>query len=221
MARGTALTRACAAEKLPPAAAHRPLTVHRLPAADGPALLPAAWTRTPPASTQPAPTPPAPTSTEVSSPQPDPGPADIPSGPGDRADTGPERPAANWQSRPSDDERVGAIARSVAQASLEVLGGTRPLQQMSRWLDSASYERLQLRANLVRSRQLTSGPDSPANGSTRLYRSVRIRSCRVCPVAEGIYETSVVAVDATRVRAVALRLELRRGLWKVTALQIG
>ena len=60
MARGTALTRACAAEKLPPAAAHRPLTVHRLPAADGPALLPAAWTRTPPASTQPAPTPPAP-----------------------------------------------------------------------------------------------------------------------------------------------------------------
>lgn len=205
MASGTALTRKCAADNPPPAAAHRPLTVRHLPPAEGPELLPAAWTRTPAVSL------PRPDTTL----QPDPEPPDTSGARQER----PDAEVLNWRSRPADDERVGAIARSVAQASLEVLGGTRPLQQMSRWLDPVSYERLQLRANLVRSRQLASGPDGSTNGTA--YRSVRIRSCRVCPVAEGIYETAVVAVDATRVRAVALRLELRRGLWKVTALQIG
>ena len=206
MASGTALTRKCAADNPLPAAAHRPLTVRRLPPAEGPELLPAAWSRTTPAA------PPL---------RPDQNPPEISGAHEDRPDTEQAGPAPNWRSRPADDERVGAIARSVAQASLEVLGGTRPLQQMSRWLDPVSYERLQLRANLVRSRQLASGPESSTSGTARLYRSVRIRSCRVCPVAEGIYETAVVAVDATRVRAVALRVELRRGLWKVTALQIG
>ncbi|MBO0909058.1 hypothetical protein KG104_13310 [Arthrobacter sunyaminii] len=132
----------------------------------------------------------------------------------------------HWHSEPVDDARVDAIARSVTQAALEVLGGTRPLQQMVRWLDPESYERLQLRANLVRSREAalagrrnTRG-GTPAPAPLRLHRQVVIRCCRLCPVSEGVYEASVVAAEQNRVRAAALRIELRRGLWKITVLEI-
>ncbi|WP_104101363.1 Rv3235 family protein [Arthrobacter sp. 08Y14] len=132
----------------------------------------------------------------------------------------------HWHSDPVDDARVDAIARSVTQAALEVLGGTRPLQQMVRWLDPESYERLQLRANLVRSREAalagrrnTRG-GTPAPAPLRLHRQVVIRCCRLCPVSEGVYEASVVAAEQNRVRAAALRIELRRGLWKITVLEI-
>jgi hypothetical protein len=117
-------------------------------------------------------------------------------------------------------ERISGIARSVAQGALEVLAGSRPLQQMARWLDPENYERLQLRANLVRCITSAAGPsrtDAPASA----HRQVVVRSARVCPVTDGIYEASVVAFDQKRVRAVALRIEQRRGAWRVTALEIG
>ncbi|MDM7989824.1 Rv3235 family protein [Arthrobacter sp. zg-Y877] len=141
-----------------------------------------------------------------------------------RADPAPDparvSPAPNWASDPADDARVKAICQSVALAALEVLGGVRPLQQMARWLDPESYERLQLRANLVRG--LKQNPrGGPGSDPQLLHRGVRIRSCHLCPVAEGIYEASVVAWENERARAVALRVQLRRGLWKVTALEIG
>ncbi|WAP52738.1 Rv3235 family protein [Arthrobacter sp. ATA002] len=141
------------------------------------------------------------------------------------------RSTPRWQSDPEHDARVNAIARSVTQAALEVLGGTRPLQQMARWLDPASFERLQLRANLVRSREsgAARGPSGVRAGAggrapavpERLHRQVVIRCCRICPVSEGVCEASVVAAEQNRVRAAALRIELRRGLWKITALEIG
>lgn len=116
--------------------------------------------------------------------------------------------------------RIAGIARSVAQGALEVLGGSRPLQQMARWLDPENYERLQLRANLVRC--ISSAP-TKRGGQVRAssHRHVVVRSARVCPVSPGIYEASVVAFDQKRVRAVALRIEQRRGVWRVTALEIG
>ncbi|MCQ1999270.1 Rv3235 family protein [Arthrobacter zhaoxinii] len=135
---------------------------------------------------------------------------------------GPAPGAANWVSAPEDDARVKAICQSVALAALEVLGGVRPLQQMSRWLDPENYERLQMRANLVRGLQQDPRARSgKAPDPQLLHRGVRIRSCRLCPVSEGIYEATVVALEHDRARAVALRVQLRRGLWKVTALEIG
>ncbi|WP_240614916.1 Rv3235 family protein [Arthrobacter ruber] len=115
--------------------------------------------------------------------------------------------------------RISAIARSVTQGALEVLGGSRPLQQLSRWLDPENYERLQLRANLVRC--IADTPSGRAATTASAHRRVVVRSARVCPVSHGIYEASVVAYDQKRVRAVALRIEQRRGAWRVTALEIG
>lgn len=116
--------------------------------------------------------------------------------------------------------RIAGIARSVAQGALEVLGGARPLQQLARWLDPESYERLHLRANLVRC--ITTAPTRRRGGeAVSTHRQVIIRSARTCQVSATVFEASVVAFDQRRVRAVALRIEQRRGMWRVTALEIG
>lgn len=119
---------------------------------------------------------------------------------------------------PEVERRIARIARSVCQGALEVLAGSRPLQQMSRWLDAENYERLQLRANLVR---CVGAPPAGLDGLESAHRRVVVRSARICPISPGVYEAAVVAFDRKRVRAVALRIEQRRGAWRVTALEIG
>ncbi|MHA7285144.1 Rv3235 family protein [Arthrobacter sp. MDT3-44] len=140
-----------------------------------------------------------------------------------RTGTLPDRTGAGtspWEADPDLLQRISGIARSVAQGALEVLGGSRPLQQMARWLDPENYERLQLRANLVR---CIDAARSTGHGEPRpsADRHVVVRSARVCPISPGVYEASVVTFDQKRVRAVALRIEQRRGAWRVTALEIG
>jgi hypothetical protein len=150
--------------------------------------------------------------------RPDPAEADRPSGP--RAASPPVRlhPPADPEAE-AELRQVTATARSVAQACLEAVAGTRPVQQLARWLDPASYEKLVHRADIVKAHQakLRSGGGAPL----RLHRSAVVRSSRICRAAEDAYEASLVVADARRVRAIALRLELVRGLWKVTALEIG
>ncbi|WP_445818875.1 Rv3235 family protein [Arthrobacter sp. G119Y2] len=173
--------------------APRPLTVHRIPVTG---YSPAG---APPVKLRPR--------------RPSPAGAGAGAGAGADADAGADaQEAPRWHSDPEDDARVDAIARSVTQAALEVLGGTRPLQQMARWLDPSSFERLQLRANLVRSRESAaarggSGPGGRAGAGgnaaarpVRLHRQVVIRCCRICPVSEGIYEATVVAADSGKLR---------------------
>lgn len=133
--------------------------------------------------------------------------------------TGPP-PSTQTAEDPEGIRRISDIARSVAQGALEVLDGTRPLQQLARWLDAGNYERLQLRANLVRC--IHDAPTGRNRGAvSSANRHVVVRSARVCPVSPGVYEASVVAYDRKRVRAVALRIEQQRGAWRVTALEIG
>lgn len=132
------------------------------------------------------------------------------------------RPAAAAPSpEPEVPPEVEAVARRVARGALEVLGGTRPLQQMSRLLDGRSYERLQLRSNLVRSIHESRGNGAHTVNNHRLHRNVLIRSVRICAITPTIFEGSVVAAEQKRARAIALRIERRRGQWRVTELQIG
>ncbi|WP_237740684.1 Rv3235 family protein [Crystallibacter crystallopoietes] len=147
-----------------------------------------------------------------------------------RRDEGSENPRCPDQSIPtasaassSEDidelRQVTGTARSVAQAAMEVIGGSRPVQQLARWLDPDCYDKLVRRAALVQARQERRRPSR--SQEPRLHRSAVVRSSRVCRVADDAYEASLVIVEAARVRAVALRLEFRRGLWKVAALEIG
>lgn len=104
---------------------------------------------------------------------------------------------------PDPDRLCGAVVL----AAVEALGSTRPLAQLVRWVTPEVFEAL---ADAVR---------PPGTGPQR-QRPV-IRSARVCRVSPAVTEGAVVVHDGDRVRAAAVRMEVRRGNWRVTALQIG
>ena len=119
--------------------------------------------------------------------------------------------------RPVDPDRdIEALCRSTVQAAIEVLAGTRPAQQLARRLDERCLTALQHRAALTR--RVASGT-SPTAG--RLHRNPCVRSVHACRISEDVYEARAVVSDELRVRAVALRLERSRLVWRVTVLEIG
>ncbi|WP_189337450.1 Rv3235 family protein [Arthrobacter sp. AFG7.2] len=120
--------------------------------------------------------------------------------------------------RPVDDlVEVRAVTRSTVQASMEVLAGIRPIHQLARRLDPRCLAALQHRAALIRREFARSGNPVLA----RLHRNSAVRSVRVCEVSDGVYEASAVVVDDVRARAVAIRLERSKQVWRVTELVIG
>ena len=104
-----------------------------------------------------------------------------------------------------------AVGCSIALAALEVLAGRRPVAQLARWLAPAVYEALQVRAGLTA--RVLRTPEG--------MRQPQVRRFRVTPVTATTREVTVVADDAGRVRAIAVRLEAHRGVWRATALEIG
>lgn len=112
---------------------------------------------------------------------------------------------------------VLAIIRSTVQASMEVLAGIRPVHQLGRRLDPRCLATLQHRASLIRRELARSSSPSLA----RLHKNSVVRSVRLCEVGAGIYEASAVVVDDVRARAVAVRLERSKEVWRVTELVIG
>lgn len=129
----------------------------------------------------------------------------------------PTEPATSMELALAATEReVRGIARSIAQAAIEVLGGTRPVQQMSRALNQECYASLQHRALLTRS--WSTGKGRPA---LKLHRNPHVRSVRVCAISDTICEATLVVSEELRSRAVAMRLEREGKVWRVTAMEIG
>ena len=126
----------------------------------------------------------------------------------------PSGPGATGPSGTEHEVRMHALR--IAQAAIEVLAGTRPVQQLSRSLDPKSLTSLQHRAALTRAHALRTG-----NGHSRHHRNPQVRSVHICAVTESVYEAAMVVNEELRSRAVAMRLELSNGAWKVTALEIG
>jgi hypothetical protein len=113
-------------------------------------------------------------------------------------------------------QEVCAITRSTVQAAIEVLAGTRPINQLARRLDQRCLTALQHRAFLTR-REAVRAPRKLGG----LHRNPAVRSVRACEVTPDIYEASAVVIDELRARAVAVRLERSKQIWRVTALEIG
>ncbi|GAB2604548.1 hypothetical protein GCM10009696_07580 [Kocuria himachalensis] len=114
--------------------------------------------------------------------------------------------------------RVTALARSIGQAAVEVLGGSRPAAQLSRWTTPEIVERFQQRVDMLR---LLQEQFEGKAALQELHRNPHVRRCRVCRVDRGIYEVALVVVEPRRSRAVAMRAErLGRG-WSVTQLEVG
>ncbi|MFJ4207171.1 Rv3235 family protein [Paenarthrobacter sp. NPDC089675] len=110
---------------------------------------------------------------------------------------------------------VRLVARSIAQAAVEVLAGTRPIQQLARSLDPDCYLALQHRTALTREHTARS------HRARRVHMSPMVRSVRACRISDHVCEATVVVAEEQRCRAIALRLERREESWQVTALVIG
>ncbi|MDO8144173.1 MULTISPECIES: Rv3235 family protein [unclassified Isoptericola] len=103
-----------------------------------------------------------------------------------------------------------ALCCSVVRAAVEVLRGERPAAQVARWVTPQVHDQLAHRARLLR-----------AAATARPARPVTVRRVRTVRLGPGTAEATVVLEDSGRVRAAAARLEVHRGTWRVTVLELG
>ena len=99
-----------------------------------------------------------------------------------------------------------AWAAHIAQAIVDTLFGTRPIQQLLRWTDAAVYHAL-----------VTALSDnSPAPGAPR----PAVRRIRISTPAAKVAEVSVLIQMGLRYRAAAMRLEVVGPHWRCTAFDL-
>jgi hypothetical protein len=108
---------------------------------------------------------------------------------------------------------VHAWAARFAQATVEVIGGDRPLAQLLRWTTARVYQDLDRRVRIL----------SRTAATPQRLRTIRpqVRSVHVCQPRPGTAEVSVHVQHGRRSRAIAARLEQRNGRWTCVALQFG
>lgn len=107
------------------------------------------------------------------------------------------------------------LCAGVALAAVEAIAGERPLTRLVRWLAPDVHADLtDAVAQAALARRAAGTVPVP-----RLRPGVRrVRLTRPAPT---VVEASVVVPDGDRVRAVALRLEVHHGSWRVVGLEIG
>ncbi|MFE7507058.1 Rv3235 family protein [Promicromonospora sp. NPDC057488] len=102
----------------------------------------------------------------------------------------------------------------VVRAAVEVLRGERPASQLARWVTPQVYDQLLERGRLMREARQVRPPRPKAHpAAVRRVRMVRLGATSA--------EATVILHDEGRVRAAAVRLEARRGVWRVAVLEIG
>ncbi|MFI9487461.1 Rv3235 family protein [Promicromonospora sp. NPDC052451] len=102
----------------------------------------------------------------------------------------------------------------VVRAAVEVLRGERPAAQLVRWVTPEVYTQLLERGRLMREARQQRPPRPRAHAAT-------VRRVRMVRLGAASAEATVILHDEGRVRAAAVRLEGRRGVWRVAVLEIG
>jgi hypothetical protein len=113
----------------------------------------------------------------------------------------------------TEQREVQVWAARFAQATVEVLGGDRPVSQLLRWTSARVYADLDRRVRIL-------GRTAAAPQRLRTLRP-QVRSVHVCQPGPGCAEVSVHVRHGHRSRAIAARLERRDGRWRCVALQLG
>ncbi len=111
------------------------------------------------------------------------------------------------------DSELRTWAARFAQAVVEVTGGDRPLSQLLRWTSPSVYHDLGRRVQVM-------AQTRPAPQRRRMIRP-QVRSVHVFQPEARCAEVSVHVRYGPRSRAIAARLERRRGSWTCTVLELG
>jgi hypothetical protein len=123
----------------------------------------------------------------------------------------PVRPLRESAPSPLPDPTAQCCA--VVRAAVEVLRGERPAAHLARWVTP------QVRDQLAERARIGLAHDGPR--PTEHHRPVQVRRVRLVRLGEDVAEATVVLDDEGRVRAAAVRLEARRGAWRVAVLEMG
>ncbi len=111
--------------------------------------------------------------------------------------------------RTLDDPAV--TAKALALCVAEILTGAREVDSIARWITEDVHRHLQQRAAYAaRARSATRHRGRRA--------SIRVGSAVVSRPVDGVAEVSVVVHTRSHARAVAIRLEVRAGRWRATAI---
>ncbi|MFC7879209.1 Rv3235 family protein [Isoptericola sp. NPDC057391] len=102
---------------------------------------------------------------------------------------------------------------TVVRAAVEVLRGERPAAQLARWVTPQVRDQLAERARI--------GLAHAPRRDEEHHRPVQVRRVRLVRLGDDAAEATVVLDDDGRVRAAAVRLEARRGAWRVAVLEVG
>lgn len=101
------------------------------------------------------------------------------------------------------------------QAVLEIVAGDRPASQLIRWTDPAVQQDLVRRSLLV----ARAGGHEPGRGRRAGLTRPSVHRVRLGFLTLDVVEAAIHVKHGTRSRAVAARLEVRRGRWVCTALE--
>jgi len=108
---------------------------------------------------------------------------------------------------------VTATARALGLCVVEVLTGGRDVDSIARWITEDVHRHLLQRAAVAtRARAL--------GARARTRPRLQVGTVRTCTVQDGVVEAAVVVHTRSHARAVALRLELRQGRWRATAIGV-
>ncbi len=105
------------------------------------------------------------------------------------------------------------LVESLARCVVEVLAGTRDLDQIARWLSADVHAHLMKRVVLSR-RARTVRQESPARPSFTMGTTV------LCEPSDGVVEAVVIVHGRARSRAVAIRLESLGERWRASAIHV-
>ena len=116
-------------------------------------------------------------------------------------------------SRTQDLPDPGESLKVLATGVVEVIAGTRQVDQLARWLSDDVYQRLQFRARRAEAQRVEQGVKAH-------YQNLRVGGLRTCSPRDGVLESVVLLSSRSRTRAVAIRLEGINSRWRATSVSV-
>jgi hypothetical protein len=101
----------------------------------------------------------------------------------------------------------------LATGVVEVIAGTRQVDQLARWLSDDVYQRLQFRARRAEAQRVEQGVKAH-------YQNLRVGGLRTCSPRDGVIESVVLLSSRSRTRAVTIRLEGINSRWRATSVSV-
>lgn len=106
-----------------------------------------------------------------------------------------------------------ASLKALATGVVEVIAGSRPIDQLSRLLTEEVYQRLSHRARLARQNR-------EALGQKTLHQNFSVHNMMNASPRDGVIESVVLLNSQRRIRAVTIRLEGINNRWRATAVSV-